>query len=448
MNAFSGNDPSKQEFMKRNTTLGRLSAVLLVASILSLALSPRAWAQTKFKTLYEFSGSKDGQYPVAGLIFDQAGNLYGTNGGADTAGTVFKLSPNSDGSWTESVLYSFCTLTNCADGASSYAGLIFDAAGNLYGTTAYGGASGGGIVFKLTLNPDGRWTESVLYTFCTLTNCVDGGFPAASLIFDRAGSLYGTTVVGGAHDFGTVFQLTPTADGRWKEKVLHHFTDGKDGASPYATLIFDAAGNLYGTTMFGGTSSNGNVFKLTPRADGSWKLSVLYSFCSVTNCGDGGEPFAGLIFDQGGNLYGTTWVGGSRGSCADSGSGCGVVFELTPNSEGRWNERVIHRFTGGAQGGEPRAGLTFDRAGNLYGTTELGGALGLCKFAGRAGCGVVFKLAPNSKGAWTETVLHHFVDHPGARPVAVPIFDAVGNLYGTTLGDGTATHGSVFEITP
>jgi uncharacterized repeat protein (TIGR03803 family) len=435
--------------MKRNTTLGRLSAVVLVASILPLALSPGAWAQAKFKTLYEFTGSKDGQYPVAGLIFDQAGSLYGTNGGAHTDGTVFKLTTNLDGSWTESVLYSFCTLTNCADGASSYAGLIFDAAGNLYGTTVYGGASGGGVVFKLTLNSDGSWTESVLYNFCTLTNCADGAFPAARLIFDQVGNLYGTTVVGGAHDSGTVFQLTPTADGRWKEKVLHHFTYGKDGGSPYAGLIFDAAGNLYGTTMLGGTSGSGNVFKLTPNADGSWRENVLHNFCSVTNCGDGAEPFAGVIFDQGGNLYGTTWVGGSRGSCPDSGSGCGVAFELTPNSEGTaWKERVVHRFTGGAQGGEPRAGLIFDRAGNLYGTTELGGALSLCEFAGRAGCGVVFKLAPNSKGAWSETVLHRFVNHPGARPLAGLIFDAAGNLYGTTLGDGTATHGSVFEITP
>jgi uncharacterized repeat protein (TIGR03803 family) len=434
--------------MKRNKTLGMRGAVLLVASILTLLSLPGAWAQAKFKTLYDFAGSKDGEYPLSDLIFDQAGDLYGTNGGALTVGTVFKLTPSSDGSWTETVLYRFCTLTDCADGASSYAGLIFDAAGNLYGTTVYGGAYGGGVVFKLAPNADGSWTESVLHSFCSLTKCADGSFPSASLIFDTAGNLYGTTVMGGAHDFGTVFQLTATANSRWKEKVLHHFTGGKDGASPSASLIFDTAGNLYSTTMFRGAFGTGNAFRLTPKTDGSWREIVLYSFCTLTNCGDGAEPFAGLIFDQGGNLYGTTWVGGSRGSCPDSGSGCGVVFELTPNSEGRWKERVVHRFTGGAQGGEPRAGLVFDHAGNLYGTAELGGALSLCKFAGRAGCGVVFKLTPNSNGAWTETVLHHFVDHPGARPLAAPILDAAGNLYGTTLGDGTTTHGSVFEITP
>jgi uncharacterized repeat protein (TIGR03803 family) len=436
--------------MNRNKTLGMRGAVLLVSSlILALVFLPGALAQAKFKTLYDFSGSKDGEYPVADLIFDQAGNLYGTNGGADTAGTVFKLTPNSHGSWTESVLYSFCTLTNCADGDSSYAGLTFDAAGNLYGTTVNGGASGGGVVFKLASNADGSWTESVLYNFCSLTKCADGAFPAARLIFDRTGNLYGTAVLGGAHGFGIVFQLTPTVDNRWKEKVLHHFTGGKDGASPSASLIFDARGNLYSTTMFRGTSGSGNVFKLTPNVDGSWKESILYSFCSVSNCGDGAEPYAGLIFDKGGNLYGTTWVGGSRSSCPDGGGGCGVVFKLTPNLRGRWREKVIHRFTGDAQGGEPRAGVILDQAGNLYGTTELGGGpLSLCRFDGRAGCGVVFKLAPDSKGGWTETVLHRFVDHPGARPLAVPILDAAGILYGTTLGDGTTTHGSVFEITP
>jgi uncharacterized repeat protein (TIGR03803 family) len=431
--------------MSLNSSLGILGRALLAMVILVV---PGAWAQIRYRTLYQFTGSKDGQYPVAGLIFDQAGNLYGTNGGAATPGTVFRLTKNSDGSWTESVLYSFCTLANCADGASSYAGLIFDPTGNLYGTTVYGGAAGGGVAFKLTPNPDGSWTESVLYSFCTLTNCADGAFPAAHLIFDQAGNLYGTTVMGGARDFGTVFQLAPTASAGWKERVLHHFTGGEDGASSYAELIFDGGANLYGTTMGGGTYSNGNVFRLTPNTDGSWTERVLHSFCSVTNCNDGAEPFAGLILDQGGNLYGTTWVGGNRGSCPDSGSGCGVVFELSPNSKGHWTEKVLHRFPGGAQGGEPRAGLIFDKAGNLYGTAELGGALSLCKFAGRAGCCVVFSLAPNSNCAWTETVLQHFIDHPGARPLAVPISDGAGKLYGTTLGDGTTTHGSVFEITP
>jgi uncharacterized repeat protein (TIGR03803 family) len=265
--------------------------------------------------------------------------------------------------------------------------------------------------------------------------------PIGGLIFDAAGNLYGTTGLGGAHGFGTVFQLTPNADGSWKEKVLHHFTGGNDGGTPNACPIFDLAGNLYGTTQFGGTSKNGTVFKLTPNADGSWTESVLHNF----NGADGSDLEGGLILDQAGNLYGTTFFGGSRGSCPGSDSGCGTVFQLTPNADGSWKEKVLHHFTGGAQGAEPYAGLILDQAGNLYGTAEFGGDLSFCM---RAGCGVVFKLAPNSKGEWTETVLHYFVDHPGARPLAGLIFDATGNMYSTTLGDGFMSSGSVFEITP
>ena len=414
--------------------LGTASAALMIV-IVTLMLAPGAWGQSKFKTLYKFKGGKDGNSPQAGLVFDQAGNLYGTTvfDRAYPHGTVFELTPNPDGSWKESVLYTF---TGGNDGRKPYAGLIFDQAGNLYGTTSGAGTYGHGVVFKLTPKSDGSWTESVLYSF---TGGNDGFAPFAGLIFDRAGNLYGTTFGGGIFNCGgggcgVVFKLTPNADGSWTESVLHSFL-ASDGTYPEAGLIFDAAGNLYGTTISGGADNGGTVFKLTPKSDGSWTESVLYSF---TGGNDGRESRAGVIFDQAGSLYGTTQLGGS---------GVGVVFKLTPNANGGWTEKVLHQFTGGKDGAGPVAGVIFDQAGSLYGTTTEGGNLN-CG-SGR-GCGVVFKLTPNSNGGWTESVLHAFIDRAGAFPWAGVIFDAAGNLYGTTYGDrlsGTPP-GSVFEITP
>jgi uncharacterized repeat protein (TIGR03803 family) len=230
---------------------------------------------------------------------------------------VFKLAPNPDGTWTESVLYSF---TGGADGGSPWAALVFDAAGNLYGTTWVGGADGKGAVFKLTPNPDGTWTESVLYSF---TGGADGAYPAAGVIFDAAGNLYGTTGGGGADDNGAVFKLTPDPDGSWTESVLHSFTGGADGGGPVTALIFDAAGNLYGTTAGGGSRllnicrglGCGVVFELTPTSTG-WSETVLNEFL-----GKAADPEAPVIFDPKGNLYGTTWSGTGN---------YGVVFEITP----------------------------------------------------------------------------------------------------------------------
>jgi uncharacterized repeat protein (TIGR03803 family) len=292
---------------------------MIIIAILMLA--PGAGAASKYKTLHKFTGGKDGAFPLASLIFDQAGNLYGTTlvGGAHHKGTVFKLAPNADGSWRESVLYNFCSRTYCGDGTEPEASLIFDQAGNLYGTTYAGGALDQGTVFKLTPNADGSWRESVLYSFCSRTNCRDGEFPEASLIFDAVGNLYGTTYAGGA---------------------LNH---------------------------------DGTVFKLTPNADGSWRESVLCSFCSRTNCSDGEFPEASLIFDQAGNFYGTTFAGGDQELCLAG--GCGVVFKLTPNSKGGWNERLLHTFAD-RPGASPHAGLIFDPAGNLYGTSSGNTTLG------------------------------------------------------------------------
>ena len=409
----------------------KLSAVLLVMVVVVLVLAPGTWAQSRYKTLHRFKDGPDGADPWGGLIFDQAGNLYGIdfgNGGQGLFGNVFKLRPNADGSWTEERLHNF---TGGKDGADPGAGVIFDAAGNLYGTTVNGGDHwlSIGVVFELTPNANGGWTETVLHTF----KGGDQGHPWAALIFDQAGNLYGTTIGGGSN--GMVFKLKPNPDGGWTESVLHSFSGGADGAAPYGGVIIDQAGNLYGTTVGGGAHGafGGVVFKLTPQPDGSWTESVLYNF---TDGADGGAPFGGLIFDQSGNLYGTTAVGGNLSQCS---GGCGVVFELTPNGNGGWKEQVLHAFAG-SDGGSPEAALTFDGAGNLYGTTDRGGA-------STCGCGTVFRLSRNSKGGWDHSTLHSFYAHPGASPTAGVIFDAAGNLFSTTSGY-PLTFGSVFEITP
>ena len=344
------------------------------------------------------------------------------------------------GPTTEKKLHNFGI--NGTDGVYPQAGLIFDAAGNLYGTTADGGDYGVGTVFELTPNGSGGWTEKKLHNFGI--NSADGNSPSASLIFDAAGNLYGTTQYGG--DFpcdllgcGTVFELTPDGSGGWTEKKLHNFgINEKDGIYPRAGLIFDGAGNLYGTTYQGGSgpcsSGCGTVFELTPTDDGGWTEKKLHSF--GLNSKDGIYPFAGLVFDAAGNLYGTTYQGGDF-TCGDS--GCGTVFELT-RTGGRWLEKKLHNFGNGTDGANPYAGLTFDAAGNLYGTTAQGGDYNN---------GTVFELTPNGSGGWTERKLHNFgINNKDATlPQAGLIFDDAGNLYGTTAEGGDDSGGTVFEIT-
>jgi uncharacterized repeat protein (TIGR03803 family) len=308
-------------------------------------------------TLHSFMGAPDGARPLAGLVRDASGNLYGTTelGGAACAsqfgcGTVFKI----DSSGTETVLYSF---TGGADGGTPMAGLLRDPAGNLYGTTYYGGdlscnsGTGCGIVFQLS----SAGVETVLYSFHGGT---DGELPAAGLVRDPAGNFYGTTLLGGTFGSGTVFELGKAG----KEKVLYAFTGGADGSLPLATLVLDAAGNLYGTTQLGGAYGAGTVFEVGPAGS----EQVLHSFAGGS---DGIYPFAGVVMDSAGNLYGTTFSGGGEGLCED---GCGTVFELSADG----SETILHSFTGHSDGGYPRAALILDAAGNLYGTAEIGGALG------------------------------------------------------------------------
>jgi uncharacterized repeat protein (TIGR03803 family) len=389
------------------------------------ALASVGTAQAQVTVLHAFTGGRDGWEPRAGLIGDSAGNLYGTTqmGGSrcwegEGCGIVFKLAQKG----TETVLYRF---TSDKDGGIFPSGVIEDKAGNLYGTTAEGGTGGApGIVFRLA--PDGN--ETVLYAFHGHN---DGSLPTGGVISDSAGNLYGTTQMGGGsgcyadEGCGTVFELAP--DGT--ETVLYSFAGGNDGEYPYAGVIEDKARNLYGMTPNGGADGFGIVFKLSPHG----KETVLHTF---TGGSDGGYPFAGLIEDDAGNLYGTTETGGN-------GCDCGVVFKLTPGG----TETVLYAFAGGSDGAYPEAGLIRDRAGNLYGTTINGGFTGCNK--GR-GCGTVFKLAPDG----TEVVLYAFDDRKrGGFPQASLMEDKTGNLYGTTLSGGLKRDcygrgcGTVFRLT-
>jgi uncharacterized repeat protein (TIGR03803 family) len=416
-----------------------LAALIVAMSVVVLTgqeLKHVPPAAPSFAVLHSFQGA-DGANPQAGLVRDAAGNLYGTTffGGAHGVGVVFKVSATG----TETVLHSFTG----ADGGNPFAGLIRDVAGNLYGTTSSGGTDANGVVFKLS--PGG--SETVLYNF---TGGADGAVPRAGLVRDTAGNLYGTTPFGGATSTcnppdgpgvprmqvanpgcGVVFKLSPTGT----ETVLHTFTGGADGASPVADLIRDAEGNLYGTaaTGGGGTCNQfvppgcGTVFKLGP----SGTETVLHSFTGA----DGATPVAGLVRDAAGNLYGTTYTGGAD---------YGVVFKVSATG----TETVLHSFTL-ADGAVPRAGLLRDAAGNLYGTTEIGGATSTC--APPQGCGVVFELirCDTAPTGYDFKVLHTFTGGAdGASPLAGLVQDVGGNLYGTADAGGSGQSGVVFRLTP
>ncbi len=383
-------------------------ALSLVLVLLLLSAASPSQART-YKVLHNFNVSrKNGATPSAGLILDAQGNLYGTALGAGmfNGGVVFKITPAGK----ESVLYYFGSGN---DGAGPVASLLRDSSGNLYGTTFFGGG-GLGTVFKL--NKAGA--ETMLYPF----NGTGGEAPAAGVIQDTAGNLYGTTTSGGKNGVGVVFKLSKSG----VETVLYNFgTDSgfTDGAVPAAGLIQGAQGNLYGTTEYYGTGgfTGGVVFKL----DANDTETVLYPF---TGGRDGGEPVAGVIQDAAGNFYGTTMAGGNSGN--------GVVFELSKSGK----ETVLHSFTGGNDGGTPVAGLIPDSAGNLYGTTKMGG-----KFNN----GVVFKLTPQSGGKWKETVLHNFTGaNDGGQPLGGLVQDRVGNLYGTASTGGKYGYGVVFKLLP
>jgi uncharacterized repeat protein (TIGR03803 family) len=390
-----------------------------------------AWAAPTPSVLHSFGVHLQGGSDLyAGLILDASGNAYGAaeSGGTYGYGVVFELSPDGAGEWAERVLYDFKGSPG-DDGATPHATLVFDRAGNLYGTTVSGGVSGNfGIVFKLTPTSQGQWTETVLHRF---TGGTDGATPYAGVILDAAGNVYGATDGGGAAGDGTVYKLTPSDSSPWVETVLHSFTGKPDGAGPFAAPLLDAAGNLFGTTYYGGARNDGAVYKLAPQPDGSWAETVLYSFKGGS---DGVNPGAPLIADRSGNLYGTTAVGGS--------AGCGIAFKLTAASD--WAETVLHTFLGITDDdGENPNGLTFGPRGVLYGTTVGGGT---------DNPGTIFRLTPSESGGWTETVLYNFTAGlTGAYPSVGLTLGPNGGLYGTTLWGGPAgdtVGGVAFEFNP
>ncbi len=356
--------------------------------------------------MHQFTGAPaDGALPFTGVILDSEGNLYGTTaeGGATNTGTVYKLSATGQ----ITLLYSF---TGGADGGAPHAVLVRDSEGNLYGTTVLGGAANYGVVFKLS----STGAETVLHGF---TGGADGGYPPAGVVADREGNLYGTARVGGASGEGAVFKV----DGGCTETVLYSFTGGADGGSPEAGLIRDSEGNLYGTTAEGGASGCGVVFKLSP----SGAETVLYAFLGTP---DGQGPWAGLARDSQGDLYGTTVYGGTFNF--------GTVFKLDTAG----TETVLYSFTGGTDGALPEAAPILDSAGNLYGTTYEGGVV-----AARQRPGVVYELT----AAGIETVLHYFRGSTsGAHPWAGLIRDSQGSLYGAAEQGGTSNMGVVFKLTP
>jgi len=387
------------------------------------AATPTASPAQTFTTLHSFDGT-DGEYPCAGLVQATNGNFYGTPlfGGASSncpdtygCGTVFEVA--AAGKLT--TLYNFCAQPNCTDGAYPVAGLVQASDGNFYGTTNGGGGNGVGTVFKIT--PGGTLTR--LYSFCSRSACTDGANPGAGLIQAADGNFYGTTYYGGASEScypgcGTVFKITP----RGTLTTLHSF-DGTDGANPSGGLIQATDANFYGTTYEGGAKGGGTVFKIT--AGGT--LTTLYSFCVKTNCTDGSGPDGGLVQATNGNFYGTTFGGGAN--CAPS--GCGTVFELTP--EGTLT--TLHSFDG-ADGSEASGALVQATNGNFYGTTEQGRVSDRCI----GGCGTVFEITP----AGTLTTLHSFDFADGESPSAGLLQATNGSLYGTAVEGGAHNDGTIF----
>ena len=403
----------------------RTLAALAILIVLTCVATQVARAET-FNVLYSFTGQKDGANPYAGLTIDAGGNLYGTTayGGAYGYGAVFELR-HSGSSYIMMTLYSFKGGT---DGAQPRSRVVIGPGGALYGTTFNGGGTGCGgpgcgTVFTLSAP---IWREAVLYRF---TGGTDGGLPLGDLVFDSQASIYGATQQGGVpHSCGNigcgvVFKLQHLTF-NWSESPIYQFIGVSDGIIPNGGVIFDHSGNLYGTTLIGGSENFGTVFQLTHSGSG-WKETILYNFQNLL---DGSQPDAGLIFDSSGNLYGSTILGGT-------GLG-GTIFELKP-SGGGWTYNLVYALTGEA--GPLGADLAIDAAGNLQGTTLQDGSYVL---------GSGFKLTP-SQGSWTYTSLHDFTGgNDGQLPQSNLVFDSSGNMYGTSSYGGENGDGVIFQITP
>lgn len=394
----------------------------LVALMLSLVTA--TWAASKETTLHSFNCDTEGCGPFGALVLDATGNLYGTTGG-----TVFKLArPATPGRlWTLSVLHWF----TLKEGEGLFAGVVFDTMGDLYGTAVDGGTHDVGTVFELSPGSDG-WTETTLYNFCSEGGgyCTDGEHPFAGVVVDRQGNVYGLTRDAGPYNGGVAFELTQGSGG-WTETVLYGFgAKSDDGGGPYFAPVFDGAEkHLYGTTEFGPTGRFGTVFQLRPTS-GGWKERVLHSFRG----GDGSLPYGGLVLDAARNLYGTTSQGGPHNQ--------GTVFKLSPGAHGHWKETLVYDFPNIQQGGYPLGTLAIDKQGTLYGIAGGGGGCG-------GTCGLIYQLAPQAHGKWKYAVLHKFNGSDGMWPQGGLVLDKQQkHLYGTTKYGGAYDAGVVFEVTP
>ena len=447
---------------RRNELAGSRARTLLTAARLGIAAAAALifavlplQAQTD-TVLYSFAGGTtsgpDGANPASNLLRDASGNLYGTTeaGGTTGNGTVFELVNDPAGTYTEKLLYEFRGNAN-DDGALPFAGLVMDSSGNLFGTTSLGGTSNAGTVFEL-VNINGSYTERVLHAFL---GGLDGAQPYSTLVMDTSGNLFGTTLLGGASGFGTVFEMV-NSGGTYTESILWSFHAGvSDGGLPYDGLVIDAIGNLYGTASLGGPSNAGTVFELINNPPGTYTEKVLYNFTGFN--GDGRSPQTSLIIDSSNNLYGTTLFGGTSTACGTK-LGCGTAFELAYSSTSQSyaaTTTILHTFLGGSDGGSPSS-LIMDSSGNLYGTTQVGGGSTTCVY----GCGTVFELLYSTTGYTEKSPLLNIFPNSaddGLVPDAGLVIDSSGNLYGTTTGGGVPTTacgngttaagcGTVFEV--
>jgi uncharacterized repeat protein (TIGR03803 family) len=402
-----------------------MAAVFAAVSLTLLMTAARSAAQTE-TVLYNFSSTAStGIFPNLTVAFDGSGNIYGT-----TTTAVFKLIPQAGGGWTARTLHVF---RGTPDGSQPSGGVVLDAVGNVYGLTIGGGRGNGGIAYELVRSATGQYTEKILHHF---GRNQDGHMIFGTPTLDAAGDLYGTTQLGGTDNAGTVFELIPTSEGPWTEKILHNFTLGGDGTNPMVGVTFDAAGNLYGTTTSGGVNSGGSAYRLSPQPDGSWTEAVVYSFPFIQPSSSS-EPDGSLLLDKAGNIYGATIYGGAHDA--------GVVYKLSPQADGSWSETILHSFNlNGTDGFNAFTSLIFDKAGNLYGATMSGGV-----HQGLNGNGTVFELSPQADGTWTESMLFSFNGTDGAGPQWGGLtMDASGNIYGGAIGGGANGGGVVFEIAP
>jgi hypothetical protein len=412
-----------QEKSQTPATLRFAPNVVLTALSLAFlfAICQVSFAQT-FQVLHNFTNGGDGGTPPYTLAEDSTGHFFGTaaTGGAFNNGIVFKFAQVNSG-WVLTPLYSFSD----HDGSSGW-GLTLAHDGSIYTSASYNSVLGGPCGTALLLRPSPNpppsvfapWNETALRTYVKSQD----GCPTGNLLLDSAGHVFGVTQDGGANGWGSVFELTQSDSG-WTETILYSFQGGADGGAPYSGLIMDNAGNLYGTATAAGAFRQGTVFELSPSA-GGWTQKVLYTFQGGD---DGGQPVAGLIFDNAGNLYGATASWGTGGG--------GTVFKLAP-AGGSWSYSVLTSLTG-SDG--PVASLTMDSAGKLYGTTFMDDSYGY---------GSVFMLSP-SGGGWTYTDLHDFTGGTdGGYPGGGVVLDASGNLYGTAVLGGSNGWGVLYEVTP